>query len=83
MDIKTNKDFQEVADRIDCADEEYRKIPSQINDMFYEKKLLTCEAKIILGLCNDILNVNSTVNKTRNGCEFVPRTSTRPGSYIQ
>ncbi|CAG9714899.1 MULTISPECIES: hypothetical protein [Clostridium] len=51
--------------------------------MFYEKKLLTCEAKIILGLCNDILNVNSTVNKTRNGCEFVPRTSTRPGSYIQ
>ena len=80
MDIKTNKDFQEAADRIELSREDYRKIASQIVEMFCEKGLLTCEAKIILGLCDDIVNVNSSIRPTRNNCDCIPRSSDGPCS---
>lgn len=61
MEFNNYKDYEEAKNRVKNAPKEYKEIASQIINDFYKKRLITCEAKIILGLCNDILEVNSNI----------------------
>lgn len=74
MEIKSYKDYQEARDRLEKTPNLYKEIASQIINDFYKKQLTTCEASIILGLCNDILSINSNI---------IPIVSSNKESYVE
>ena len=74
MEINNYEKYKEVKNRIENTPKEYKEIASQMINDFYEKKLTTCEAKVILGLCNDILEFNSNI---------IPIVSSNKQSYVE
>ena len=61
MCIETYEDYKNAVEKVTRAPEEDRQLAKQIVNLMAEKKITTCNAKIVLNLCDDILEVNSNI----------------------
>ncbi len=57
----TVKDHQDGFNRIKTANKENKEMALQIVNLIAEQNMSSCNAKIILSLCHDIIEINSRI----------------------
>lgn len=61
MDLKTPKAYQRAVKRIKSASKENKNMALQIVNMMSAQDMTSCNAEIVLGLCHDLIEVNSQI----------------------
>lgn len=65
MDIKTYVGYEDALNRIKTANKEDKELAVQLVNSLSAKNITSCNAKIILGLCHDLIDINSKFQPIR------------------
>ncbi|MGN2336841.1 hypothetical protein ACTFIN_01775 [Clostridium cagae] len=59
MNLKTNKAYKKAVNRIKKANEEDKRMAMQLINLMATQNMTSCNAEIVLGLCHDLIEINS------------------------
>jgi hypothetical protein len=59
------KDYSEAVNRIKSAREEDRELAIQIVNLMSAQDMTSCNAKIVLSLCHDLIEINSKITPVK------------------
>ncbi|MDU6984264.1 MAG: hypothetical protein E6371_07595 [Terrisporobacter othiniensis] len=59
MNIRSYEDYEMIKNRIEDVDKENKLMALKIINLMAAQDMTSCNAKIVLSLCHDIIDINS------------------------